>query len=144
MNAKQQRLYLSRWLAVKGVLVKLGGYSAKEADAMRHEIHADALGKDKSSKDFTNAELDRVLDAFDKYLAIQNPQVGQRAVEGPLKRAVMGVEKVGWPEPYVQAVALDKFGTAEWRGLSVEQLQQLKITLVMRKRSQQKRGNANH
>ncbi|WP_009960366.1 hypothetical protein [Verrucomicrobium spinosum] len=144
MNAKQQKLYLSRWLAVKDVLVKLGGYSAKEAEAMRHEIHTEALGKDKSSKDFTNSDLDRVLDAFDKYLAISNPQVGQRAVEGPLKRAVKGVELVGWPEPYVQAVAMDKFGTAEWRGLDEEQLQQLKITLVMRRRAQQKRSNANH
>lgn len=139
MNAKQQKLYLSRWLAVKGILVTCAGMTPKEAEEERHRIHVAALGVDKSSKTFTNAELDRVLDEFDKYLAVRSGQVGQRAVEGPRLRAIKGVEAVGWPEPYVEVLSRNKFGTIEWRGLSEEQLKQLKVTLVMRMRARQKR-----
>jgi hypothetical protein len=35
-----------------------------QADAKRHSLHKQALGADKSSLDFTNAEFDKVLAAF--------------------------------------------------------------------------------
>lgn len=149
MNAAQRRLYLLGrpegngkprivgWLDVRNVLITLGGDSLKEADAKRHEIHKDALGKDKSSKDFTNKELDRVLDAFASYV-IGAPN-SRRAVEQPILRAIKGIEitaeKAGFEEAYITAIARDKFGVEDWRVLPESKLKQLSVTLTHRARS---------
>lgn len=60
MNERQQRLYLAEWGKVRRAL-RAQGVPPKEADAQRHTIHVEALGKDKSSSAFTNADLDAVL-----------------------------------------------------------------------------------
>jgi hypothetical protein len=63
MNAAQTMLYFREWGVVrKHYLAK--GLDPKQADNKRHELHKRALGRDKSSKDFTNADLDKVLAVF--------------------------------------------------------------------------------
>ncbi len=56
-------LYFRAWGEARKVLrSKL--IPPDEADAKRHQIHREVLGKDKSAKDLTNTEFDRVLAAF--------------------------------------------------------------------------------
>jgi len=63
MNSAQTNLYFFEWGRVRDQY-RSKGLTAKQADAKRHVLHAKALGRDKSSKDFTNADLDRVIAAF--------------------------------------------------------------------------------
>ena len=54
MTPKQQSLYWREWAAVR----------AAKPDADRHDLHHQALGAAKSSKDFDNRDLDKVLAVF--------------------------------------------------------------------------------
>ena len=71
MTPKQTSLYWREWSKAKRALVSLslpkgegqGEGSSPDWDQKRYELHHSALGHDKSSKDFTNADLDKVLAA---------------------------------------------------------------------------------
>ena len=54
MTEKQEKLYWREWAAVR----------AAWPEADRHELHARALGTDKSHRIFSNADFDRVLAQF--------------------------------------------------------------------------------
>jgi hypothetical protein len=54
MTPKQTSLYWREWAAVR----------AAQPDADRHDLHHQALGAPKSSKEFTNRDLDLVLGVF--------------------------------------------------------------------------------
>lgn len=54
MTPKQKSLYWREWAAVR----------AAKPDADRHDLHHQALGQPKSSKEFSNADLDKVLAVF--------------------------------------------------------------------------------
>jgi hypothetical protein len=63
MSPAQTALYFREWgLARTWYIVH--GLDPKQADAKRHELHVAALGRAKSSKAFTNADLDKVLAKF--------------------------------------------------------------------------------
>ena len=130
MTTAQNQLYFRAWAEAKAVYVKFAGYSPKEAEAMRHELHRDALGEDKSHTDFTNEDFDAVLDAFASVAVLESgPSDGQsRAESMPRRRAIFAVEKYGLPDPYVTAIAMDQFGTADWRSLPIQALRALRIT----------------
>ena len=68
MTKAQRALYFRKWSKVRKILIEWAGYSPKEADEKRHEIHEEALGKAKSSTKFNNRDLDLVLDHFDKWI----------------------------------------------------------------------------
>ena len=126
MTARQTSLYFREWGNVRATCQRNG---FPEPD--RHALHVKALGCDKSSKDFTNADLDRVLAEF---LAISrpdslSPQLRQQ--DQPRIRILYSIRKLA-PEPYWQAIARDKFGTPDLNQLDMKQLQQLRITLVAR------------
>lgn len=77
--------YLGLWGQVRKAL-RAQGKTPKEADAMRHQIHVRALGRDKSSLDFRQGDYDEV---FKHFLAILKPDdlEAQLAVlEHPEKR----------------------------------------------------------
>lgn len=63
MTAAQTNLYFFEWGRVRKQYIGKG-LDPKQADNKRHELHRRALSRDKSSKDFTNAELDRVIAVF--------------------------------------------------------------------------------
>ncbi len=63
MNAAQTSLYFREWGAVRRHFIAVG-LDSKQADNKRHELHIRALGVRKSSKDFRNADLDKVLSVF--------------------------------------------------------------------------------
>ena len=73
MTEAQQSLYFREWGYVRKV----------KPDADRHQLHTEALGIDKSSKLFTNHDLDRVLAVFRTIsrpasMTSQLRQLGQR------------------------------------------------------------------
>ena len=69
MSPAQTSLYFREWGKVRAYYLAKG-IDPKQAGAKRHELHLTALGSDKSSKSFTNADLDKVLAAF---YAISSP-----------------------------------------------------------------------
>jgi hypothetical protein len=63
MNAAQKSLYFREWGMARRWYIA-HGLDPQQADAKRHALHRQALGRDKSSKDFNNGDLDAVLAAF--------------------------------------------------------------------------------
>jgi hypothetical protein len=63
MNSAQTNLYFYEWGKVRKHYLDRG-IDPKQADSKRHMLHRKALGRDKSSKDFTNGDLDAVLATF--------------------------------------------------------------------------------
>lgn len=111
------------------------------ADQLRHACHVIALGRDRSSTRFTNADFDRVLTCFrliangDDISALirwDHPEHDQA------KRLAWVIGQ--YPEEaYVRSISADKFGTANWENLSVDQLRQLALTLRERAKAKQRR-----
>ena len=102
MTAAQTQLYFFEWgNARKWYLAH--GLDPKQADNKRHTLHRQALGTDKSSKDFTNADLDKVLAAFrgvsrpDDFNAQMDIQEQPERRLGKMQAEAWGiVRKVGW------------------------------------------------
>ncbi len=63
MTHAQTMKYFREWGLVRAHFIAKG-IDPKQAENKRHQLHKQALGMDKSSKDFTNADLDKVLAAF--------------------------------------------------------------------------------
>lgn len=63
MTPKQHLYYWRQWGAVRRSLVAKG-WPAKRADLLRHELHRSAVGRDISSSDLSNQQLDLVLQEF--------------------------------------------------------------------------------
>lgn len=63
MSPSQTALYFREWGLARAWFIA-HGIDAKQVDAKRHELHVAALGKAKSSKAFSNADLDKVLGKF--------------------------------------------------------------------------------
>lgn len=107
------------------------GHRAVRPEDLRHACHITALGRDKSSRAFTNAEADRVVFLFalladpDSIAAVQdweNPDLAR-------KRNLIAAAWQKAPEAYVLAILRDRFHTRIIEDLSLRQLQQLCMTL---------------
>src|SRR5258708_40143021 len=75
MAHAQTMKYLREWGLVRAHFIAKG-IDPKQAENKRHQLHKQALGMDKSSKDFTNADLDKVLAAF--YAITRPPDLDAR------------------------------------------------------------------
>jgi hypothetical protein len=60
MTQRQQSMYWAEWARLRDVL-RSRGQSLAQVEEHRHELHRRALGVAKSSKAFTNSDLDKVL-----------------------------------------------------------------------------------
>ena len=85
MTPKQQSLYWREWGNVRRVLIAAGRTPA-EADAQRHRIHIEQLGRDVSSKRLTNAQLDAVLAGFRAYSRPDDLMAQLRQLDQPDQR----------------------------------------------------------
>lgn len=85
MSPRKTRLYFWEWGRVRDVL-KGRGMDGALIESRRHQLHKQALGADKSSKDFTNADLDKVLAAFRAITEPGNLRAQLRALEQPAER----------------------------------------------------------
>lgn len=104
----KDRLYLYEWGQARRVLRKQG-HSPVEVDAMRHELHIKALGRDKSHYSFTNSDFDKVLGVF---RAISKPDdlfSQLHALNGRCLRMRFGIKraaaKMNKGEDYILGVA---------------------------------------
>lgn len=85
MTGAQAQLYFREWGRVRDVLKAKG---LPHGDVERHKLHLKALGERRSSKDFTNADLDKVLAAFRAITEPGNLTPQMRALEQPQYRNV--------------------------------------------------------
>ena len=159
MTTAQTRLYLTSWTAAwkanwrmdRGTVQSLNRphasdhiesveqaaetiarkhHRAVKQDDIRHAVHLVALGKDKSSKDLTNAEFDRILclltlltdpDDLEAVIRWEHPELDER------KRLFWTIRRS--PEAYVRDLAIDRFRTSDLDTLSTAQLKMLAMTL---------------
>jgi hypothetical protein len=129
-----RELYTQVWTAAHQLA--LTDHRAIKPDDFRHACHIVALGRDKGSKDFTSAECDRVVTLF-KMLTEPDDIDAQIDWDHPenaaLRRLKWAIEHSA-PDPYVRAIAADKFGTKLWEDLEPQQLRYLMVTLNERRR----------
>lgn len=83
MNTAQTMLYFREWGRVRDVLK---GQGRPHGDMERHKLHEKALGQKKSSKDFTNADLDKVLAAMRAITEPGNLTNQLKALDQPARR----------------------------------------------------------
>jgi hypothetical protein len=129
MTPAQNRRYWKKWGEVKKLLTTLAEFSAKDAEEQRKLIQASALdGVEKSSKDLTNKELDKVYDALDAYLVLVNGPSAASTISQPCKRLIWAIEQLRLDEPYIESIAFDQFKTRAWRSLTEAQLTRFRYT----------------
>lgn len=140
MTPAQHNKYWRMWGRVRKALTEFGDFSKADADAERKAIHREALGNDKSSKDLTNHDLDKIFDAFDSVLVIfDGPGNHDRAERGPKARLLWAIDQLGLEEPYIQSICLDsEFKTSAWRSLDEKQLTRFRFTLTRAARARRK------
>lgn len=129
-----RELYNQVWIAAQQL--SLTEHRALKPDDLRHACTIVALGRYKSSKDFTNAECDRVVTLF-KVLTEPDDIDAQIDWEHPsnaARRRLLWVIEHSAPDAYVRAIAADKFGTRLWEDLENQQLQYLAVTLKERRK----------
>jgi hypothetical protein len=84
----QMALYWREWAACK-VVRKARGLCA--TDEARHALHAQALGMDKSTKDLTNRDFDRILAIFRTFSRPDDLNAQLRAEDQPEVRKEVSI-----------------------------------------------------
>lgn len=143
MTSKQEAYYWRLW-AQACVEQGWNVLPSQERNEKRHAVHAAALKRDKSHKAFTNAECDKVFSALKvladptniKKLVTQDTIVN--GDHGERQRLYRTIEMM-MPRAYRESIMRDKFDTVHLDDLDLRQLEQLRITLIERKRAQAKR-----
>lgn len=87
MTDAQNNLYFREWAKVRKLLIA-EGMTPAEADAMRHTLHARALGACRSSKSFSNTDFDKVLAVFRARTRPGDPSAQIRQADQPRLRAL--------------------------------------------------------
>ena len=140
VNPEQLKKYRFAWSRVRKALVEFGDFSPADAEAERKVIQREAIKSDKSSKDFTNDELNLVLDAFDKILVLfDGPSTG------PTRNAanrIWSIEQLGLGESTIAHLAQDAYGSGDWRKLTERRLTCLLYTCTRHARTLRKRDSA--
>lgn len=121
MTKKQTSLYWREWAKV----------TKAYPDADRHDLHHQALGHDKSSKAFTNADLDKALGVFRAISEPANLEAQLRQMDQPCRRLKWKIRRL-CPDAYREQIMRGKFGTTNLDELDESQLVQLRNTLAAR------------
>lgn len=114
-------------------IYQLSEFSAQcdvTADDLRHACTVFAVGRNGSSKSFTNADFDRVL-ALLRLLGdpqnLKNLVAFQDGESGERRRHIHVITQAG--APYWQSIARDRFGHTDLDRLTLAQLRQLSLTI---------------
>jgi len=94
LTKKQKFLYWTEWRNAKNVLMKRMGMLPKEVEELRHTLHVKALGYDKSHKEFSNAEFDKILATFRAYTRPADLNAQIRQIDQPKIRAAYALRKI--------------------------------------------------
>lgn len=136
MTPKQESLYWRLWsqaCQAQAWCTSLG-LTSNDINELRHQQHTEALGLDKSHKDFTNRDFDRVKARFELLInpdnlaasiALDHPEHGER------KRLIYKITRMA-PEPYRRKIMENKFHTTDLDHLDLNELTQLRNTLAAR------------
>ena len=135
MTSAQTKLYWREWAAVRRVCK-----AAALPEPDRHELHARALGADKSSTDFDNADLDRVLAEFRAISQPASVSAQLRQQRQPRRRMEFSIDElllciglyVADAEAYAASICLARFKSPDFRELSERELEQFRWTLAGR------------
>jgi hypothetical protein len=141
MTRKQEMFYFSLVRAAIAAHCEanhLPPLSTKDASALRHRWHVEALGADKSHTEFSNADFDKAkahLLAITKTDDFDAAMFEQGAADaGERKRLLFAINR--HDAAYVNALcASPRFKVAYPEELTTEQLRQLATTLTNRARS---------
>lgn len=134
MTSKQTKWYWREWAAVRRA----------DPSADRHELHVKALGFDRSSKELTNDELDRVIAEFWRVcrpegIDAQLRQLRQVTIRLRWKISHQQSDRlrkyVASPELYIQEILSSRFHRKTVEELDQKQLRDMVITLENRLRS---------
>lgn len=130
MTKPQTALYFREWGAARKTL-RAAGYSPKDADAERTQIHLDN-DLPKSSRDFNKTTH------LDKFIAACRAICGKTAIDvkdQERKRLVHTIGKLGLGDDYLNHLASKKHEGPTWQALPVEKLTHLLYTATQRARS---------
>lgn len=136
MTDKQKWFYFKLWRQA----CQAQGWKQSDTDK-RHEITLEVLGYHKSSKFFTNQEFDRVKrhlqflakpNDLDAAIAADNPQDEER------KRLLWKIQSLNFNSKYISEILFDRWGIRELERLNLDQLNELKLTLIQRARARDK------
>ncbi|HEY1791530.1 MAG TPA: phage protein GemA/Gp16 family protein [Opitutaceae bacterium] len=142
MNAAQTGLYWREWALTRD-WYRAHGKSASQTDDMRHALHERALGHSKSSKDFTNPDLDKILATFRavhdggnleaQLRAEEQPAMRKQALIANVREVVTGiVDRPGNENAYLNGLAKRVFRVMTYQELDEAQLTQLRGILFAR------------
>ncbi len=135
MTAPQKALYFREWGVARKAL-RNAGYSPKDADAERAQIHLDN-DLPKSSKDFNKTtHLDLFITACRTIAGLTTIDI----VDQTRKRLVHTISKLGLDDPYLNHLASCKKEGSEWKALPPEKLTHLLYTATSRAKAKQKKA----
>lgn len=140
MTGAQTAMYFSLWQRIRDVR-KAKGLPC--GDVERHALHKKALGFPKSSKDFTNADLDKVKAVMLAELEPDNLEAQLKQIDQPEARrselmaqirtlAARCVDKPGREGTYLDGMARRIFRVEQYHLLNEKNLGKLKGILIAR------------
>lgn len=100
-----------------------------ERESLRKEITEEALGFERSHKDFTHSDYDIVLSAmrrlYETGQCVNSPSTTFVAdIQGENRRFIW-IIKHSVPDSYARKISRDKFGSPDWENLNHRELKQL-------------------
>jgi hypothetical protein len=122
MSPKQLSLYWREWAAVR---------RARPA-ADRHALHTEAIGYDVSHRALTNEQFDLVLGTFRAISRPTDLQAQLDALGQPRRRLLWAIGQFPATPAYLGTLLRERFHASRLSDLSLDQLQQLRYTLVNR------------
>jgi hypothetical protein len=130
MSKSQTALYWREWAAAKR--------AGRLDDSDRHRLHIEALGYDKSSTDFTNKDLDKVLSVFRAISRPDDLSAQLRQLDQQKIRILHKCRQLADPA-YIARVVLDKFHVHALEELTQAQATMLLFTLTNRARANRRK-----
>lgn len=131
MTKKQTALYWREWAKVR-----------KDApDTDRHALHLEALGYERSSKELSNTEFDKILGAMRAISEPWNINAQMRQMDASATRLRYSITRKA-PQAYIAAILRDRFAGRTLDDLDETELTQLRNTLDRAARRQRQGGSA--
>jgi hypothetical protein len=112
ISKRQNALYWREWSAAKRVLFSSQPLnpSPSQLDEARHELHRKALGLDKSHRDFTNGDFDKVLGSLRSISQPDNLSAQLRQLNQDRNRLSFGIrqlaKQIDVGEAYVNGIVM--------------------------------------
>lgn len=146
LTRKQTYLYFTLWKQAWAVLQKNQQSAISHQPSARHQITARALGVDKSSKDFTNADFDKVLGELRAIIEPDNLAAQLRQLNQERGRLLYGIRReanlavgAGKAEAWLRGLVRrmnqeGDLGASDLDQLGPDELRKVRIALTQQER----------